>query len=74
MAKRKRKPAASTTSAAKAKAEPKQEWSPVQLAVQEAGRITGDTALKTEGQLEKHFGKVQAKYGDLKQDVKQSFK
>ena len=39
-----------------------------------AGRITGDTALKTEGQLEKHFGKVQAKYGDLKQDVKQSFK
>ena len=39
-----------------------------------AGKITGDTGLKTEGQLQKNLGKVQAKYGDLKQDVKESSK
>jgi len=41
MAKRKKKPATSTP-AAEAKSEPKQKWSPAQLAVQEAGKITGD--------------------------------
>ncbi len=39
-----------------------------------AGKVTGDAALEAEGNLQKSLGKVQEKYGDLKQAVKDSSK
>lgn len=35
-----------------------------------AGKITGNDSLKRRGQVEKTLGKAQAKFGDVKQDVK----
>jgi uncharacterized protein YjbJ (UPF0337 family) len=35
-----------------------------------AGRVSGDKALEQEGQLQAIVGKVQAGFGDLKEDIK----
>ena len=34
------------------------------------GRITGNESLKKRGKVEKTLGKAQAKFGDVKQDLK----
>ena len=38
------------------------------------GKVMDDKTLKDKGNIEKNLGKVQAKYGDVKQDVKGSSK
>jgi uncharacterized protein YjbJ (UPF0337 family) len=35
-----------------------------------AGKVTGDKALEQEGKVQNIGGKVQAGYGDLKEDIK----
>jgi uncharacterized protein YjbJ (UPF0337 family) len=34
------------------------------------GKVVGDKTLQAKGNIEKNLGKVQAKFGDVKQDVK----
>jgi uncharacterized protein YjbJ (UPF0337 family) len=41
---------------------------------QATGKLVGDKTLKAKGKIEKNLGKVQAKFGDVKQDVKDSSK
>jgi uncharacterized protein YjbJ (UPF0337 family) len=44
-------------------------------AIKEAtGKVTGDKTLEARGNIEKNLGKVQAKFGDVKQDMKDSSK
>ncbi|WP_372612627.1 CsbD family protein, partial [Halomonas sp.] len=38
------------------------------------GKATGDKAMEHKGKVEKHGGKAQAAYGDLKHDIKESQK
>jgi len=38
------------------------------------GKVVGNKNLEAEGQLEKAGGKVQATYGDIKEDVKDAVK
>jgi uncharacterized protein YjbJ (UPF0337 family) len=38
------------------------------------GKVIGDKTLQAKGNIEKNLGKVQGKFGDLKQDVKDSQK
>jgi len=35
-----------------------------------AGKVVGDATLEAKGNIEKNLGKVQAKFGDIKQDLK----
>ena len=37
-----------------------------------AGDLVGNDRLKVKGKVQKNLGKAQAKYGDVKQDVKDS--
>jgi uncharacterized protein YjbJ (UPF0337 family) len=41
---------------------------------QATGKVVGNKNLEAEGQVEKVGGKVQATYGDLKEDVKDAVK
>ncbi|HJV63857.1 MAG TPA: CsbD family protein [Albitalea sp.] len=41
-------------------------------AKQEAGTLSGNTRLESEGQVDKTAGKAQAKVGDTKQKVKRA--
>lgn len=34
------------------------------------GKVVGDKQMEVEGSIQKNMGKVQAGYGDLKQDIK----
>lgn len=44
-------------------------------AVKEAtGKLVGDETLEAKGNIQKNLGKVEAKFGDVKQDVKNSYK
>jgi uncharacterized protein YjbJ (UPF0337 family) len=44
-------------------------------AIKEAtGKLVGDKTLEAKGNIQKNRGKVQAKFGDVKQDVKDSSK
>jgi uncharacterized protein YjbJ (UPF0337 family) len=36
------------------------------------GKLVGDKTLEAKGNIQKNLGKVQAKFGDVKQDVKDS--
>jgi len=38
------------------------------------GKVVGDRTLEAKGNIEKNLGKVQAKVGDIKQDLKHSAK
>lgn len=38
------------------------------------GKLVGDKTLEAEGNIQKNLGKVQAKVGDIKQDVKDTLK
>ncbi len=38
------------------------------------GKLVGDKALEAEGNIQKNLGKVQAKVGDVKEDLKHSVK
>lgn len=38
------------------------------------GKLVGDDTLEAKGNIQKNIGKVQAKLGDLKEDVKDSLK
>jgi uncharacterized protein YjbJ (UPF0337 family) len=38
------------------------------------GKVVGDATLEAKGNIQKNLGKVQAKVGDLKQDLKDSAK
>jgi uncharacterized protein YjbJ (UPF0337 family) len=38
------------------------------------GKVVGDKTLEAKGNIQKNLGKVQEKFGDLKQDVKDSRK
>jgi uncharacterized protein YjbJ (UPF0337 family) len=38
------------------------------------GKLVGDKTLEAKGNIQKNLGKVQEKFGDLKQDVKDSRK
>jgi uncharacterized protein YjbJ (UPF0337 family) len=38
------------------------------------GKVVGDKTLEAKGNIQKNLGKVQEKFGDLKQDVKDSQK
>ena len=47
----------------------------VKGSVKEAtGKIVGDRTLEAKGNIEKNLGKVQAKVGDIKRDLKHSSK
>ena len=47
----------------------------VKGSVKEAtGKVVGDRTLEAKGNIEKNLGKVQAKVGDIKQDVNHSAK
>jgi uncharacterized protein YjbJ (UPF0337 family) len=37
-----------------------------------AGKAVGDTTLEAKGNIQKNLGKVQAKVGDIKRDLKHS--
>ena len=37
-----------------------------------AGKVVGDTTLEAKGNIQKNLGKVQAKVGDFKRDLKDS--
>jgi uncharacterized protein YjbJ (UPF0337 family) len=37
-----------------------------------AGKVVGDTTLEAKGNIQKNLGKVQAKVGDIKRDLKHS--
>jgi uncharacterized protein YjbJ (UPF0337 family) len=39
-----------------------------------AGQIIGSEKLQVRGTVQKHLGEVQAKFGDIKQDIKESNK
>ena len=39
-----------------------------------AGKLTGDETLEIKGKVQKLVGKAQAKFGDVKQDIKDSKK
>jgi uncharacterized protein YjbJ (UPF0337 family) len=39
-----------------------------------AGKVVGDKTLEAKGNIQKNLGKVQGKFGDVKQDVKDSQK
>lgn len=39
-----------------------------------AGKVTGNESLKQEGRVDQASGKVQANYGDLKEDAKDAVK
>jgi uncharacterized protein YjbJ (UPF0337 family) len=39
-----------------------------------AGKIVDDKTLEAKGNVQKNMGKAQAKFGDLKQDIKNSSK
>ncbi len=39
-----------------------------------AGKLVGDETLEAKGNIQKNLGKVEAKFGDVKQDVKNSYK
>jgi uncharacterized protein YjbJ (UPF0337 family) len=39
-----------------------------------AGKVVGDKTLEAQGNIQKNIGKIQRKFGDLKQDVKDSQK
>jgi uncharacterized protein YjbJ (UPF0337 family) len=39
-----------------------------------AGKLVGNETLEVKGNIQKNFGKAQAKLGDLKQDVNESAK
>jgi uncharacterized protein YjbJ (UPF0337 family) len=39
-----------------------------------AGKVVGNKKLENEGQIDKATGKVQATYGDIKEDVKDAVK
>ena len=39
---------------------------------QVAGKVIGDTELEQKGKVQKTMGKVQAGYGDLKEDIKKT--
>lgn len=39
-----------------------------------AGKVVGNKNLQGEGKLDKVAGKLQARYGDMKQDVKDAVK
>ena len=39
-----------------------------------AGKLVGNEKLKTKGKAQRILGTAQAKFGDVKQDVKQSLK
>jgi len=44
-------------------------------AIKEAtGKVMDDKTLEAKGNIEKNLGKVQAKFGDIKQDVKDASK
>jgi len=36
------------------------------------GKVVGDKTLEAKGNIQKNLGKVQEKFGDVKQDVKDS--
>jgi len=38
------------------------------------GKVTGDKSMEYKGKAEKHGGKTEAAYGDLKRDVKKATK
>jgi uncharacterized protein YjbJ (UPF0337 family) len=38
------------------------------------GKVVGDKTLEAKGNIQKNLGKVQGKFGDVKQDVKDSHK
>jgi len=38
------------------------------------GKLVGDKTLEVKGNIQKNLGKVQSKFGDVKQDVKDSAK
>ena len=38
------------------------------------GKVVGNKKLETEGQIDKATGKMQATYGDIKEDVKDALK
>ena len=38
------------------------------------GKLVGDETLEAKGNIQKNLGKVEAKFGDVKQDVKDSSK
>jgi len=38
------------------------------------GKVIGDKTLEAKGNIEKNLGKIQGKFGDVKQDVKDSRK
>lgn len=38
------------------------------------GKVVGDKTMEYEGNIEKQGGKVEAKYGDLKSDIKKARK
>ena len=37
-----------------------------------AGKVVGDATLEAKGNIQKNLGKVQAKVGDIKRDLKHS--
>jgi uncharacterized protein YjbJ (UPF0337 family) len=39
-----------------------------------AGKLVGNETLEAKGKVQKTFGKAQAKFGDVKQDMKESKK
>jgi len=39
-----------------------------------AGKVVGDKTLEAKGNIQKNLGKVQAKFGDVEQDIKDSQK
>jgi uncharacterized protein YjbJ (UPF0337 family) len=39
-----------------------------------AGALVGDETLEAKGNIQKNLGKVQAKFGDIKRDLKDSSK
>jgi uncharacterized protein YjbJ (UPF0337 family) len=39
-----------------------------------AGKLVGNEKLETEGNVQKNVGKAQAKFGDVKHDIKESSK
>jgi uncharacterized protein YjbJ (UPF0337 family) len=41
---------------------------------QVTGKLVGSKRLQAKGNIQKNFGKVQAKYGDLKKKVQDSLK
>ena len=38
---------------------------------EKAGKLVGNEKLETEGNVQKNIGKAQAKFGDVKHDVKE---